>query len=445
MTDSVVTARADVAKQVAASIIAQSTFPQGEDTYTTDDATLLFQLVRDVLGEQWNPGVTTGLAAVATKGTDLYNTKSTDCVKPADILARSQSEADDKNTALTLANKTANAVPDITERGDAVDEADRENLRSQSTVGGKQGVIDALVQIVGTDATDSVVKKTMTDRRKHIDDIHLDELFAAIEENADRPASRILLDRANAVINTRFDFSRKCNVNIDALKTTAARLGANGVKIGDTLIAHTILANVEDASQQKWGTEFVETLREIRRTNASTKVHDAASIAAIATALAKADAVRVLSDAEPLEGAASAVQQSLHSLQEEMLRASMHEDRSTADGSAFAAESDSESDGGYRRSRGRSHSRRRSPSPSRSPSTSRSPSPVQKWKSNPCPHCKTFKRNRRHPNIDNKKCFYNKKYKGWSPEWVCKKMGLEYLTQEEYDAKKKEKDKKRKK
>lgn len=28
--------------------------------------------------------------------------------------------------------------------------------------------------------------------------------------------------------------------------------------------------------------------------------------------------------------------------------------------------------------------------------------------------------------IPHSKCNYNKKWKGWRPEWVCKKIGIEY-------------------
>ena len=32
--------------------------------------------------------------------------------------------------------------------------------------------------------------------------------------------------------------------------------------------------------------------------------------------------------------------------------------------------------------------------------------------------------------IPHSKCNYNKKYKGWRPEWVCNKLGIDY---KEYD------------
>ena len=81
-----------------------------------------------------------------------------------------------------------------------------------------------------------------------------------------------------------------------------------------------------------------------------------------------------------------------------------------------------------------------STSPSRSPprhhsrslprrSSSRKPN---KRDINPpsCPHCKEYGgyglAHAAPKNVPHDKCNYNKKWKGWRPEWVCKKIGIAY-------------------
>ena len=76
----------------------------------------------------------------------------------------------------------------------------------------------------------------------------------------------------------------------------------------DTQVALIILANVEVAASHEYGTEFKTALQTIRRRYNYSHVHDAASIAAILTELAAADAVRQLKDAPaPDKGMAHAV------------------------------------------------------------------------------------------------------------------------------------------
>ena len=49
-----------------------------------------------------------------------------------------------------------------------------------------------------------------------------------------------------------------------------------------------------------------------------------------------------------------------------------------------------------------------------------------KWQDNPCPHCKKYKRRLQHPHVSSNDCFWNKKYKGWRPKWICDEMEICY-------------------
>ena len=88
----------------------------------------------------------------------------------------------------------------------------------------------------------------------------------------------------------------------------------------------------------------------------------------------------------------------------------------------------------------RHRSRTPSTSPSRSPPRYRSISRPRRSSSrkpdkrdiNPtsCTHCKEYGgyglAHALPKNVLHEKCNYNKKWKGWRPEWVCKKIGISY-------------------
>ena len=123
-------------------------------------------------------------------------------------------------------------------------------------------------------------------------------------------------------------------------------------------------------------------------------------------------------------------------------------------GEAYATTSDSESSIERSvRSRARSRRKDKKPSRRRSLSSSRSRSPPRRSKSranrrtkkkaskhdssgddeNHCKYCKKFGRTKPHPNVPEKRCNWNKKYDGWRPEWVCRKMKLRYTPREDFD------------
>jgi hypothetical protein len=77
-----------------------------------------------------------------------------------------------------------------------------------------------------------------------------------------------------------------------------------------------------------------------------------------------------------------------------------------------------------RRERGRSSSRYRDRRRDRSLSTSLE-----------CKHCDKYDVKCRDYGISEDKCFYNPKRKGWRPERVCRKMGLDYVEKKKFENK----------
>ena len=117
-------------------------------------------------------------------------------------------------------------------------------------------------------------------------------------------------------------------------------------------------------------------------------------------------------------------------------------------GEAYATTSDSESSAEkstkYRRTKRTSHSSRQ-----RSPSRYPSPPPRQRRdrgsskrrskktdtddqpKTN-CRHCKNVGRIKAHPYVSEASCNWNKKSKSWRPDWVCKKMDVDYVKRSKF-------------
>ena len=202
---------------------------------------------------------------------------------------------------------------------------------------------------------------------------------------------------------------------MEVLRAKANRVISYGISHADTEIALTLLANIDKATHHDWGREFRPAMQEIRKNYSYNYKHNATSLADILKELAAADTIRTLSDApEPTT-------ESAHSARD---TASVYQDFLQAENeyeSAFAVHSDSDSSNSAktRRKSSRDKSRDRSRGSSKSRST---PTSIN----NDCPGCVEFKRRRRHPNVPNEKCFWNKKYKGFRPIWICDEMDIKY-------------------
>ena len=303
--------------------------------------------------------------------------------------------------------------PMIATRADAQDEADRRNYAIQATIGAKEGVAEAITNKVGSDITDSVLRNVDGNDNKGVDEYNLYEVIQATIQGAIRPTMTEILTQKIAVINYTFDFRKKVATNMEVLRAKANRVISFGISHDDTEIALTLLANVDKATHHDWGLEFRPAMQEVRKNYNYNYTHDAASLANMLKEFAAADAIRTLSNApEPTNEAAHLVQDTVNMFQDLMQAESDYE-------SAYAVHSDSDSSNSARTRKKRDKSKDRGRGRSRSKST---PQGINK----DCPGCKEFKRRRRHPNVPNEKCFWNKKYKGFRPKWICDEMELTY-------------------
>ena len=414
MSEACFTARATLRTQVR-DLINELPLNRNESgQYNHDDITVFIKGVERHFKGLYNPlQPGQGLTQLLAQGQNaLTKLKSTDMYDAASVLKQSARDA-----AALARQSGIDKKPQITTRADAQDEADRRNYAIQAAIGAKEGAAEAITNKVGSDITDSVLRNADGNDNKSVDEYTLYEVLQAAIQGAICPTMTEILSQKVAVINHKFDFRKTVATNMEILRAKVNRVTSYGITHDETEITLTLLANIDYATHHDWGRELRPAMQEIRKRYKYNHTHDASSLADILSELAAADAIRTLSDApEPSSESAHAVNDTV-SLFQDLMQA-----QSDYDESAFAVHSDSDSSRNTRQQSSRSKSRDRSNN-GRNRSKSR-----DKTKSinNDCPGCKEFKRRKRHPNVDNAKCFWNKKYKGFRPAWICQEMEIPY-------------------
>ncbi len=205
-----------------------------------------------------------------------------------------------------------------------------------------------------------------------------------------------------------------------------------GIIISPSMRGFLLYRQVEKASTYEWGRDLRPAIQTIRQKYAYNHSHTDASITEMLQLFAGADAVRNLSEAPAaLPESALAVDLISQLIHE---RDNYSDEESIEQASAVSADSaksrrssrkKKDIEGGRdRRERGRSSSRYRDRRRDRSRSTSLE-----------CKHCDKYDVKCRHYGISEDKCFYNPKRKGWRPERVCRKMGLDYVEKKKFENK----------
>ena len=438
--EAVYTAQAVTEGQVllGASTWAFPTTSQGQ--YHLEAGTALIVHVTDVLGKQYNagdPGY--GMRKLAERGPNaLTRIKTTDAITIESILAES------KAAARRIAS---DAIPAITNRTDAQDEADRRNMNNQAVIGAKEGVIKAITAHVGSDITDPILRKADgSNVLKNIDDVAIWDIFQAVIAAADRPATKTVLEKVIALVGFRFNFQRKVAANVEQLRINAAKLTSYGIVIDETQIALCILSNIEEAIKHEYGREFRPAMQTVRREFNYNHVHDATSVARILTEMAAADGVRELRDAPAptgdsyrSHGDANAVNESVSILRDLLEETAISTDYESAYGTMT---DDSESSGEERRAarekrkktKAKREKEREKKDRGRSKSRDRRGRGDEPREKNKCPHCKVYKRRNAHPKVPEEKCQWNKAFKGYRPAYVCQEMETAYVPRHRFSA-----------
>jgi len=219
MAEACYTARATTKQQVLDGIN-KLTLKTNEHGQYTHDAILLIQKgIQRVLVSQFNPSDPgKGMVKLLDDGANiLTQVQSTDAITAGSVLKAAKTRAED------LSQKTGKTVlPTFTTRTEAQEEADRLNVINQSVIGAKEGVVEAISKLVGTDITDAILRTADGSDHKSIDDFTLHEVMKAAIDRADRPSTNDVLEQLLDVINHTFDFRKKVSVNMELMQSNAA-------------------------------------------------------------------------------------------------------------------------------------------------------------------------------------------------------------------------------
>jgi hypothetical protein len=221
--------------------------------YTHDAILLLQNSIHCVLVSQFNPSnLGKGMEKLLKDGTNLLtNVKSTNAITENSVLKAAKARAD---AALKASSTTI--TPTITSQSEAQEEADCLNVIDQLVIGAKEGVVEAVTKLVGSNITDAVLRTANGSNHKSIDDYTLFAVMAEAIDGANRPSTTNVLEQLLEVINHTVDFQKKISVNMELMQLNAAGMATNRIAISIPQLTLTLIANIENATKAKYGCKF---------------------------------------------------------------------------------------------------------------------------------------------------------------------------------------------
>ena len=253
MAEACYTARATTKQQVLDGIDKLTLQTNKHGQYMHDAILLLQKGIQHVLISQFNPSDPgKGMVKILDKGDNiLTRIQSTDAITAGSVLKSAKKRADELSTTT---GKTI--LPTFTTRTEAQEEADRLNVINQSVIGAKEGVVEAVSKLVGSDITDAILRTADGSVFKSIEDYTLYKVMKVATDGADRPTTNDMLEQLLEVINHPFDFRKKVSVNMELMQLNAAQMATYGIVIGIPQLTLTLLANIETAAKSDYGREF---------------------------------------------------------------------------------------------------------------------------------------------------------------------------------------------
>jgi hypothetical protein len=295
------------------------------------------------------------------------------------------------------------------------------NVINQLVIGAKEGVVEALMKLVGSDITDAILRTADGSDHKSIEDFTLFNVMKVAINRADRLSTNDVLEQVFKVFNHTFHFCKKVSVNMELMQSNAARMATYGIVIGIPQLTLTLLANIKTATKSDYGREFCLAMHAIRKKYGYNHVHDATSLQTILMELAGADGVRALKDAPaPNATTGRSVANSIS-----FLNTMMNNDTTASKytESAYGASSNSGSSEEQRKSCERKHKKTKMSKSCKKKKKEKDKD--KKPKKNTCPHCKKYHRKKSH-RIDPDKCMWNKKYKGYRFKSICNELEVAF-------------------
>jgi hypothetical protein len=154
MVEACYTARATTKQQVIEEI-GKLALQTNEHRHYMHDAILLLQKgIHRILVSQFNPSDPgKGMEKLLEDRTNLLtNVKLTNAIMANSVLKAAKAKADAASKALSTM-----ITPTITSQSEAQEEADHLNVINQSVIGAKEGIVEAVTKLVGSNFTNAVL------------------------------------------------------------------------------------------------------------------------------------------------------------------------------------------------------------------------------------------------------------------------------------------------
>ena len=170
MAEACYTARTTTKQQVLNGFIKLTLHMKKHGQYTHDAILLLQNGIQHVLISQFNPSNPgKSMEKLLNDGNNLLTlVKSTDAITAGSVIKAAKKRADEL-TATT--SKTI--LHSITAQTEAQEEADQLNIINQSIIGTKEGVIQAITKLVGSNVTNVILRTINVSNHKSIDEFTL--------------------------------------------------------------------------------------------------------------------------------------------------------------------------------------------------------------------------------------------------------------------------------
>jgi hypothetical protein len=208
------TVRATTKQQVLDGIEKLTLQTNKNGQYTHDAILLLQKGIRCVLQSQFDPsdpGKGTE-KLLDTSDNQLTLVKSTDVITAGSVIKKAKQNAE---VLLILTGKIV--LPIITTQAEAQEEANQLNIINQLVIGAKEGAVEAITKLVGSNITDAILRTAGGSDHKSVNDFTLFKVMQVAIDGADHSSTNDVLEQLLKVINHTFNFCKKISINMELL------------------------------------------------------------------------------------------------------------------------------------------------------------------------------------------------------------------------------------
>ncbi len=147
-------------------------------------------------------------------------------------------------------------LPTFTTQTEAQEDANKLNIINQLIIGAKEGVVEAVLKLVGSDITDAILQTANGSNHKSIDDFMLYDVMKVAIDGADRPSTNDVLEQLLEVINHTFNFCKKVSINMELMQSNAACMATYGIVIGIPQLTLTCWPTLRQPPNPSMDTNF---------------------------------------------------------------------------------------------------------------------------------------------------------------------------------------------